>query len=363
MRILIIGSSKAAEVLTNFLSEDENHLVFTTKEGADGNFVNINQNDTDELKEFALANEINLTVVADTALFDKNYHEIFTAADLAILIPDNEALKITSSKSFSKKFIYKNKIKTPRFAFFEKPIPAIEHARNSPYPIVIKPDEHSATETAYIAETFGNAKNYIEKLFQTDNKKVLIEDYIYGKEMTFYIISDGFGAIMIDYCLNYQNELSAKLACDNKLEEKVYNEIIFPTISNLASNGIEYTGILGFDTIVAPNGEIYLIEYNPFFKDIDIETILKSVDINWAKLFMDTIVGTLQDNFESPFSIKRDNDFWGAFRLENGNGTDEPKSEEIIVQNAKTLNLLKTKLSEEGLKQSILDEAFKLWNL
>lgn len=361
MRILIIGSSKAAEVLTNFLSEDENHLVFTTKEGTDGNFVCINQNDTEELKEFALANEINLTIVADISLFNGNYHEIFTAAGLGILIPDNEALKITSSKSFSKKFIYKNKIKTPRFAFFEKSVPAIEYARDTEYPIVIKPDGHNASETAYIAETFSSAKKYIEKLFQTDNKKVLIEDYIFGKEVSFYVISDGFGAIVLDSVYTHRGEISIKDTLSNELQEKIYSQIIFPTISNLASNGIEYTGILGFDTIITPSGEIYLIEYNPFFKDIDIEIMLRGTDEDWAKLFMDAIIGTLQDNFKTPFSVKKTNNFWGSFLLEICDS--KISKEEIVTLNAKTLNLLKTKFLEEGLKKEDLNEAEKLWKL
>ena len=65
MRILVIGNSKSAEILTNFLSENKDLLVFTTKEGTDGNFIDINPKDVEELKEFALANEINLSIAAD----------------------------------------------------------------------------------------------------------------------------------------------------------------------------------------------------------------------------------------------------------------------------------------------------------
>ena len=68
MRILVIGNSKSAEILTNFLSENKDLLVFTTKEGTDGNFIDINPKDVEELKEFALANEINLSIAADIDL-------------------------------------------------------------------------------------------------------------------------------------------------------------------------------------------------------------------------------------------------------------------------------------------------------
>ena len=325
MRILTIGNSKSIEILTNFLAQNKDFLVFTTFENTDANFVDIHPENIDELKDFALANEINLTIAAGDTLPDIDYLRVFGENNLAILTPDKEAQKIASSKSFGKKFIYKNKIKTPRFAFFEKPNLAIEYVKSAQYPLVIKPDGHSDTETAYIAETFSAAKKQVEKLFLRGNSKVLAEDYIYGKEVSIYVLSDGFNPIIIGALANFQNEISIlnPSFLTKELEEKIYNEIIFPTISSLAREESEYTGILGFDLIITPRAEnatgseIYLVEYNSFFKDIDCEILLKGADENWAKLFMDTIVGTLADNFESPFSIKKTDEFLGAFRLEN----------------------------------------------
>ncbi len=355
MRILIIGNSKSAEILAEFFSNDPNLLVFTTKEGVYGNFININSNDVEELKEFALANEINLTIVADVFLSETDYLSVFGENNLAILYPDFESLKITSSKAFCKKFIYRNKIKTPKFAIFEKLNLALDCIKNAEYPLVIKPDMHFETQTAYIAETFGAAKKEIEKLFQNDNRKILIEEYIYGKELSFYVLSDGFRPVVIDAVQNYQNEFSIKGNLDNTLKERVYNEIIFPLVCALAEEGIEYTGILGFDVIITPSGEAYLIECNSFFKDIDARLILEGTDVDWSKLFMDTIVGTLADNFKTPFSIKSREEYFGSFRL------IEENKEEIITQSARTLNLLYERLLAEGLDNRILDEAKKIW--
>lgn len=355
MRILTIGNSKSVEILTNFLSENEDFLVFTTLENTNANPVNIHPENIEELKDFAIANEINLTIAAGNILPDVDYLTAFGESNLAILTPDREALKIASSKSFGKKFIYKNKIKTPKFAFFEKSNLAIEYIKTAEFPLVIKPDSHSETETAYIAETFSQAKKQIEKLFQRGNSKVLIEEYIYGKEVSVYVLSDGFNPIIAGVTANFQNEISLlnPSFIDKSLEEKIYNEIIFPTISSLAREENEYTGILGFDIIITQTKEVCLIEYNSFFKDIDCEIILKGTDENWVKLFMDTIIGTLQDNFESPFSIKKNDEYFGAFMLRNN----------IISDSARTLGSLKNKLVTEGLSEKLLQEAEKLWRL
>ncbi len=353
MQILVIGNSKSTEILTNFLSEDPSHIVFTTKNGTNGNFINIDAKDVAELKEFALANEIGLSIVADVFLSDIDYSSVFSENNLALLFPDFDSLKIVSSKTAGKKFIYKNKIKTPKFAFFEKLNLAVDYIRNTEYPIVIKPDKHCETQTAYIAETFGAAKRQIEKLLESDNKKILIEEYVYGKELNFYVLSDGFRPIIIDGIQNFRNEISIKNFIDKKLKEKIYDEIIFPTISALANEGTEYTGILGFDIIITPENEIYLIEYNSFFKDLDTEMILKGTDENWLKLFMDVLIGTLTDDFDTPFSFKNKDEYYGAFILDD----------EIITQSARTFNLLKEKLLEEGLNENDLKEAQRVWNL
>ncbi len=355
MRILTIGNSKNIEILTNFLAQNKDFLVFTTLENTEANATGIRPENIDELRDFALANEINLTIAAGDTLPDIDYLTVFGENNLAILTPDREALKIASSKAFGKKFIYKNKIQTPRFAFFEKPNLAIEHIKTAQYPIIIKPDGHSDTETAYIAETFSAAKKQAEKLFQRGNSKVLTEEYIYGKEASIYVLSDGFKPIILGSCANFQNEISIlnPSFLDKNLEEKIYNEIIFPTISGLAREEAEYTGVLGFDVIITPKKEVYLIEYNSFFKDIDCEIILKGNAENWAKLFMDAIIGTLQDNFETPFSIKKEDEYFGAFRLDN----------EIISDSAKTLRALKNKLFAEGLDENMFSEAEKIWRL
>ena len=358
MRILVIGNSKSSETLTNFFSEDENLLVFTTKENSKGNFTHIDPYDVEELKEFALANEINLTIVADSALFGVDYLSVFNENNLAILIPDPEASKIAYSKCFGKKFMYRNKILTPKFSFFERPNLAVDYVKNIQFPVVIKPDIHSETESAYIAETFGCAKRQIEKLFQNDNKKILIEDYVYGKEITFYVLTDGFSGIVLDFIKTYENKLAIKGFYDKNLEEKIYKEIILPTISNLAETEGEYVGILGFDIIITPENKAYLIEYNPFFKDLDIEIMLEGTDENWAEIFMDAIVGTLQDKFVSPFDAKK-NDFQGSFILPQKDG----QYEEIITESAITYSNLKAKLLEEGLNPPDLKEAETLWRL
>ena len=173
-------------------------------------------------------------------------------------------------------------------------------------------------------------------------------------------MTDGFNAILLDFIKTYENKLAVKGFYDKTLEAKIYQEIIQPTISNLAEAGNEYIGILGFDIIITPENKAYLIEYNSFFKDLDTELMLRGTDENWAEIFMDAIVGTLQDKFVSPFEIKK-NDYHGSFI--SPEPSKEYGCEEIITESARTYGNLKTKLLEEGLNPSDLKDAEDLWKL
>ena len=104
---------------------------------------------------------------------------MFGENNLAVLAPDYDAAKIASLKSYGKKFIYKNKIKTPKFAFFEKLNLALDYIRSAEYPLVIKPDGHCETETAYIAETFGAAKNRLKNCFKMITKNLNRRIYLW----------------------------------------------------------------------------------------------------------------------------------------------------------------------------------------
>jgi len=121
MRILIIGQNHAAKAFANLLSEDKNNIIFANFKDTEANFVDISMGDVEEFKEFALANEINLTILCDIGAIEggANFEAVFNEAGLSIFAPDKGAVKLSSSKGFAKKFMYRNRFKTPQFQIFD----------------------------------------------------------------------------------------------------------------------------------------------------------------------------------------------------------------------------------------------------
>lgn len=348
MRILLIGENQAAAAFYEYFKKDDTNIVFNSKD-----IENLKE-DAGEIKDFALANEIDLVVLFDEALILSDIVSELTESGLSVLAPFGEVVKIFSSKSWAKKFIYRNKILTPKFQIFEKAQTAIDYIRQNRLPVAIKPDCHSAISTR-LTETFGAAKAAVEEFFATGAKKVIVEEYIWGKEFSVYALLDGFNPVVLADVKTYQNSI-AELDADFltlELKSKIYNDIIIPITSTLVREYGEYTGILGFDFILAKD-KIYLLECNPMFKDLDAKMIVEGTKENWGEVFNSAFEGTMVEKFPCP---KLKDKF--AFSYQ---GYVEGKKA-VYTAFGRTLNEAKTMLFEECECEKEFLEAQKVWKM
>lgn len=352
MRIFLIGKSAAVYALADYFSENKDNIVFSTLEDTSAEFVDIAQINTQELKEFALANEMSLTILCDSESITSDIQKEFTQSGLSVFAPEGECLKFIESKIWAKKFIYRNKIPTPRFQFFEKPQAAIDYIRQNKFPVVIKPDSHSLIGTR-ICETFKSAKEAVEEFFNTGSKRILTEEYIFGQEFSVYVICDGYNPVLIGDCATYQNSF-AKFDCDfieENEKQELFKNTIVPLVGALSKDMGEYTGIMGFDFIKSKN-KIYLLECNSFFKDLDAKMMIEAMDEPLEKVFESAIDGTLCSSFER--LKNKDRYFLSAQFYENSQKVN-------ICHSGRTLNEAKKHLIEDGADENELMEAFKIW--
>ncbi len=337
MRILVIGKNRSTKAFSDLLSENKNNIVFTNLNETQANFVDLSMPDISEWREFALANEINLTILCDFEDLEGDFVEDFSSANLSIFAPDRGAARVCTSKSFAKKFMYRNKIKTPQFQIFDKLTLAIDYARGANFPIVIKPDEHSNMLGTTVCETFSSAFKVLNNFFNCGVKTVVIENFVSGREFSAYFITDGFNAFLLDFVTNENNRF-ASLGADF-LDDAVKNRVIEvagQTIEALAKTDNNYTGILGIDFILGDDKTLCALEYNQFFDDLDVELFLGAVDENWEKLFESSISGTLRDEFPE---IKKHDGYFV---------TEIDKNGESHFAKGRTLNEAKDNIHEES---------------
>ena len=311
MKIFIIGNSAKAYSLAKKLSDK--HEIFVTpssdtlKEIA--TCADIREDNVKELLEFAMENGIDMTIPISEKSIKSNIAEIFTNNKLSVFGASAKSAEITFDKALAKKVLYKLKIPTPKFGIFEKENVALDYIKNQRVPFVIKTNDSNSAVVITSAQT---GKNIINSMFIEKNKKVIIEDYVYGCPFSFYTITDGYKALPIGSSLTYKHSLegeggqltSGMGACSpnyklsNEQEYFLMDSVIYPTLEYLEMQKCSYLGILGVNGIISDEGQICILGWQSFMLDCDTQAVLDILDEDLYPLFNSCIIGSFSDETE-----------------------------------------------------------------
>lgn len=317
MRILVIGASaKEHAIAWKLLQGEAVEEIFCAPGNAGTDQlttnVDIRPYEVKKLLNFAKENRIDLTIASSKVALDSDIVNLFQKENLVIFGPTKNAIRPIISRSFAKKFFYKYKIPTPKFGVFEKEGQAIEYARGAKFPLLIKLDTMTPDINIFHAETFPQAKNYIERVFANSHKKVIVEEFREGKEIVLPVITDGYNAIPLPSCILYRRMLEgdggaytngigayATAPIDLELETLIANNIVFPILDGMGVDKMPYFGILTFHLKLYPNGHIELLELDSDIGNIETQTILPLVKEDMAKVYYSCAIGALGDDYQS----------------------------------------------------------------
>ena len=345
MRILILSNKYSGREFFNLFSKDKDNIVFSLIEGC--NKVDLQTNE--DIVDFVEGNVIDFILVGDEKYIDDDLFERLNEYNVDIFSPCQNAVEISKSKSTAKKFMYKNKISTPNFQIYDKIQSALDSVKNLLSPIAIKPDIHNFKQRTVFCETQSQSEKVIKNMFQNDCSKIIIEDYIEGKNVTIWTLSDGFKAQILGTCAKYQDVISyfEPEFVDENIKNNAIENFINPTIDRLSYIGDEYIGILGFDFILDRENKLNLVGYKSFFDDIDVNFFSQGFDVNWLDIFQGTIKGDVFLNNE----IKPENYYMLSVRGD----------EKIEYIKAKTLSNLELYLKELNIDDVEYKEAKRIW--
>ena len=312
--LLIIGNSAKETALARILSEQFKVYAAPGNDGIKefAEVVDIRESNVIELLNFALENDIYFTVVCSESAIKADIYNLFNENGLMIFSPGADAAQFTISKSNAKKMFYKLRIPAPRFAVYEKKALALDHLKKCEMPVVIKTDCHKPKNAVMVCPSESIAKSFIEDCFFNGESKVIIEDYVYGTPFSFYVITDGYKALPLGSVQDYKFSLDGdggvltegmgacspftRLTYDH--EDYIMNEIVYPVINYLAAGLKPYMGIIGFDGILTPEGDIAIIECNSFLKDHDAQGVLSLLENDIFKLMHACVIGSFSDEYD-----------------------------------------------------------------
>jgi phosphoribosylamine--glycine ligase len=314
MKVGIIGSGGREHSICEILKRSNNITDIYCFPGNAGtakiaNNIDINIDEYDNFKNFILDKKIDLIIVGpEKPLVDGivNYLEKF---NIKVFGPNKEASQLEGSKIFTKKICEEYNIPTAKFGIFTNIDDAKKFLTNSNFPTVIKADNLASGKGVYICNNLHDSEIAINEIFngkfgKADN--VLIEEFLEGEEMSYFIISDGKTIKNFGTAQDHKRVLegdkgkntggmgaySPSRLINDELEKKIINKIIKPTLQGLSKMGIEYKGFL-YAGLMIVKGEPFLIEYNVRMGDPECQTILPKLKTDLSQIFISCCNGKL----------------------------------------------------------------------
>ncbi len=156
--------------------------------------INIDMNDFESIKNFIILNKIDLVVVGPEKPLVNGIVDYLEKFKIKVFGPKKLASQLEGSKIFTKKICQKKKIPTAEFEIFNSRENANDFINGCSFPIVIKADGLAAGKGVYICKNKSESIQAINEIFDGkfgEAKEVLIEKFLKGEEMSFFIISDG----------------------------------------------------------------------------------------------------------------------------------------------------------------------------
>ena len=273
--------------------------------------ADIPADDLISLRDYAREKEIDLTVVGPESPLIGGIAECFWEEDLKIFGPSRAAARIEGSKIFAKELMHHAGVPTARSEAFDGEAAALAYLRRlNDYPIVIKADGAAAGKGVTVARSREEADNAVRAAFAgkfgAAGSRILIEEYLEGREVSVFVITDGREMLPFlpaqDYKRIYDGDegpntggmgaYSPLMWMEPATYAAILEEIIRPTLRQLALIGAPYMGLLYAGVMVTETGPKAL-EFNCRFGDPETQVILPRLGTDLLELMIAAEMGDI----------------------------------------------------------------------
>ena len=311
MKIGIIGSGGREHAICYFLKKSKKVKKIYCFPGNAGTEpiaenINLDINNYTKFKKFIKDNKLDLIIVGPEKPLVEGIVNYLEKHNIKVFGPNKISSKLEGSKIFTKKLCKKYRIPTANFKIFKNLNNAKKFLLNTYYPLVIKADNLASGKGVYICKNKFEAITSVKEIFGGKfgkAKNVLIEEFLDGEEMSYFIISDGKTFKNFETAQDHKRvgegdkgkntggmgAYSPSRLINNNLEKKIINKIIKPTLKGLKDLGTSYKGFL-YAGLMIVNDNPYLVEYNVRMGDPECQTILPKLKNN----LLDIIIACIE---------------------------------------------------------------------
>ncbi len=281
MHIVIVGGGGREHALAWKLRQSPrvSRISITAHNFATAQFANVAPAEAAALADFCKRESVALAVVGPEAPLADGIADSLRDAGIPTLGPSREAARIESSKIFAKQLMQKCGIRTADFVAADS-VAAAEKwcaARRPPY--IVKADGLAAGKGVLVCESAEEARRgaaaMLDGKFGAASARILLEEFVRGREMSFMALADGETAIPLASSRDYKRlraggegpntggmgAVSPAPGADDNLQNRIMDEIIYPALRGMKEKGAPFCGFL-YAGLMIDGDDIWTLEFN-----------------------------------------------------------------------------------------------------
>jgi phosphoribosylamine---glycine ligase len=259
---------------------------------------------------FCEENAIDFVIIGPEAPLAAGVADATRGAGLLTFGPSAAAAKLEASKAFTKEVCDACAAPTAAWARFSDATPAKDYIRRMGAPIVVKADGLAAGKGVIVAMTETEALAAIDDIlggaFGAAGAEVVIEEFMEGEEASLFVLTDGIHALPVGTAQDHKRvgdgdtgpntggmgAYSPAPVLTPAIEAQAMQEIVLPTIAEMARRGTAYSGVL-YAGLMIKDGRARLVEYNARFGDPETQVLMMRLGAQALDLMLATAEGRL----------------------------------------------------------------------
>lgn len=269
----------------------------------------------DGLIDLARRESVRLTIVGPEVPLVAGIVDRFSEAGLHCFGPCAAAARLEGSKAFTKDFLKRHNIPTADYRAFTDLETAIAYIREQGAPIVIKADGLAAGKGVVVAMNLADAERAATEMladgsFGEAGARIVVEEFLQGEEASFIVITDGSNVLPLASSQDHKarddgdtgpntggmGAYSPAPVVSAAMEQRILDQVIYPTLRGLRDDGIRYTGFLYAGLMITPEGIPKVIEFNCRMGDPETQPIMARLRSDLVTLCLATLDGRLAEH-------------------------------------------------------------------
>ncbi len=261
---------------------------------------------------FAEENAIDFVIVGPEAPLAAGVSDRLRNAGLLVFGPSQAAAQLEASKAFTKEICDAAGAPTAAWARFTDAASARDYVNAQGAPIVVKADGLAAGKGVVVAMTTDEALAAVDEMFDgafgDAGAEVVIEEFMGGEEASFFVLCDGETVLPMGTAQDHKRmgdgdtgpntggmgAYSPAPVLTDAVATRALDQIIRPTVAEMARRGAPYQGIL-YAGLMIDDGQPRLVEYNVRFGDPECQVLMMRLGAQVLDLMQATAEGRLAE--------------------------------------------------------------------